>query len=230
MCIYIYVYLHGGSHTLSANHRPLQIAKAYSAVRDALSKGLGDKPTVQEQHLLALDQAFLAGAMDSQLEREVTTTKEILRLPPVSAIFDRMQAEKRAQEREALAKACEEARSLMQLGVDFKEESLRSFFQAKMKVYYQTVIDGVASVVREARELLMARKKDSVTRALPTWPTAGLWWTGCFQKQSATGIGKHASSWTSHRLVTDLRLWICASPRSSSQWTASSSPCCHRNR
>ena len=89
---------------------------------------------------------------------------------------------------------------------------MRSFFQAKMKVYYQTVIDGVASVVREARELLMARKKDSVTRALPTWPTAGLWWTGCFQKQSATGIGKHASSWTSHRLVTDLRLWICASP------------------
>ena len=89
---------------------------------------------------------------------------------------------------------------------------MRSFFQAKMKVHYQTVIDGVASVVREARELLMARKKDSVTRALPTWPTAGLWWTGCFQKQSATGIGKHASSWTSHRLVTDLRLWICASP------------------
>ena len=56
--------------------------------------------------------------MDSQLECDVTATKEILRLPPVSAIFDRMQAEKRAQEREALAKACEEARSLMQLGVD----------------------------------------------------------------------------------------------------------------
>ena len=125
LCMYVcmYVYLKGGSHTLSANHRPLQIAKAYSAVRDSLSKGLGDKPPVQEQHLLALDQAFLAGAMDSQLERDVTTTKEILRLPPVSAIFDRMQAEKRAQEREALAKACEEARSLMQLGVDSRRKA-----------------------------------------------------------------------------------------------------------
>ena len=59
----------------------------------------------------------------SQLERDVTTTKEILRLPPVSAIFDRMQAEKRAQEREALAKACEEARSLMQLGVDSRRKA-----------------------------------------------------------------------------------------------------------
>ena len=62
--IYIYIYIHicvcifkRGSHTLSANHRP-PADGAYSAVRDALSKGLGDKPPVQEQHLLALDQAF----------------------------------------------------------------------------------------------------------------------------------------------------------------------------
>ena len=156
--------------------------------------------------------------MDSQLERDVTTTKEILRLPPVSAIFDRMQAEKRAQEREALAKACEEARSLMQLGVDFKEESLRSFFQAKMKVYYQTVIDGVASVVREARELLMARKKDSdqsladvanrrfvVDRVLPKAERHWHWQTCFFLDLTSIGDGLEAVD-------------MCIS----------SSPCCHR--
>ena len=87
-----------------------------------------------------------------------------------------------------------------------------------MKVYYQTVIDGVASVVREARELLMARKKDSdqsladvanrrfvVDRVLPKAERHWHWQTCFFLDLTSIGDGLEAVD-------------MCIS----------SSPCCHR--